>query len=96
MGPRLIGRGNFERKTGIEAESIQASMGPRLIGRGNMQYARVVVSVDPAGFNGAAADWPRKSDICAINLHTQVYAASMGPRLIGRGNPGTVRPQRLL
>ena len=62
MGPRLIGRGKpiGENASGSDRT---ASMGPRLIGRGKAEAARTT----PAhftGFNGAAADWPRKEVHC--------------------------------
>src|SRR5213592_739488 len=58
MGPRLITRGNVLHGQ-YYMKPVSASMGPRLISRGN---PRALAEKCPRpGFNGAAADQPRKS-----------------------------------
>ena len=58
-------------------------MGPRLISRGN-NGSTVCTNGNWVGFNGAAADQPRKDGNRTL-CHARCRA-SMGPRLISRGN----------
>jgi len=58
MGPRLISRGDFSRDLHPFADFL-ASMGPRLISRGDGRN-RNGNGADVIGFNGAAADQPRR------------------------------------
>ena len=82
MGPRLISRGDDERRLD-ELSLVCASMGPRLISRGDRRAPSQGMPGMPR-FNGAAADQPRRrGDDALLNGRGQ---ASMGPRLISRGD----------
>ena len=84
MGPRLGGRGDV-KLAWTALRDTRASMGPRLGGRGDLPSQRPPSRPSvTAGFNGAAARWPRRRPLCLV-LPDQA-AASMGPRLGGRGD----------
>jgi len=58
-------------------------MGPRLISRGD-DWAQVAARAGRTSFNGAAADQPRRRrDRVVVDA---AVGASMGPRLISRGD----------
>ena len=67
---------------GTYAAQRPASMGPRLISRGKTVGIASNDS-DISGFNGAAADQPRKVERALGEEQAKI--ASMGPRLISRG-----------
>ncbi len=81
MGPRILGRGN-----------LPIALYPPMVGM--LQWGRgfwaaemvggVGAGVEATGFNGAADFGPRKSAITA--RLDGLAAASMGPRILGRGN----------
>ncbi len=81
MGPRPISRGEC-LDAAEDAKERTASMGPRPISRGEEEN-RKFWEVTPAGFNGAAADQPRRG--CEPFRCELFRCASMGPRPISRG-----------
>ena len=65
-------------------DTIRASMGPQLIGCGDPPAGNLPVH-SRMGFNGAAADWLRRSPV-KIDALKALARASMGPQLIGCGD----------
>ena len=66
MWPRLVGRGNVGVAVGHDRGAV-ASMWPRLVGRGNPAPSSAPAA-RPAGFNVAAAGWPRKRRLARNGL----------------------------
>jgi len=105
MGPRLISRGNDERRlqdrplgvgfNGAAAASsgyLAASMGPRLISRGNgtgMTGAMVGYQASMGPRLISRGNWWHLVDVDHLP-----QSASMGPRLISRGNDLAARERR--
>ena|SRR5947208_6313590 len=85
MGPRLISRGN---SWGTKHNDRKKSFNGAAADQPRKYAPQPAISRRSRRFNGAAADQPRKFE--GLRPADRAFLASMGPRLISRGNPRMV------